>query len=565
MKNYTNIFQYGNNLLVRTHGGGRHRVPFSPSLYIKSNEQESEWSTVFGDRVQEVKPGNIWETRQFIDRYKDVEGFDLYGNTNYIQQFITETYPDEITPELKKLKTCFIDIEVAADKGFPDVNKAAEEILLITVRDKSRKTNITFSAKDVSRKLNTKMIVANTEREMLVEFIRFWQDYKPDIVSGWNSKLFDMPYLINRINRVLNEENGKNFVNILSPWSVIRSNTISYQGEALTVYNIAGISQLDYLDLYKKYTYKARESYKLDNIAEVELNQKKLDHSEYDSFKDFYENNWDKFVEYNIIDTELVEKLDDKMKLIDLVVTIAYQAKVNYEDVFSQVKTWEALIYNHLHKKNKVVPIKSAGIKTSQFAGAYVKDPQVGMHDWVVSFDLQSLYPHLIMQYNLSPETLVREQSISVSVPDLLNRKEYTIPPEYSMAANGKFFRKDHYGFLPELMDEIFTERKAAKSKMLEMKKNKEPEDIVKSWDVKQQALKILANSGYGALGSEYFAWFNIDIAEAITYSGQLSIQWVERAVNEFLNQELVTNNEDYVVAGDTESIYICMEKLVRV
>ncbi len=561
---YSNVYQYGNQILLRTIGRKKQRITeFSPDLFIRG-DSDSDWKTVHGEPVKKIQPGNLWETKQFIEQYKDVEGFSIHGNVNYIQQFITQNYPGIIEPKPKALRTAFIDIEVAVDKGFPDVNKAVNELLLITVRDKHSKRNITFSARPVSRKMNTRMVVAKDEKSMLLEFIRFWQDYQPDIVSGWNSKMFDLPYLINRIKNVLGEPSSNKFQNVLSPWSIVKPRTVTYRGEVLTVYDIAGISQLDYLDLYRKYTYKARESYKLDHIAEVELDAKKLDYSEFDTIKEFYENDWDKFVEYNIIDTELVEQLDEKMKLIELVVTIAYQAKINFEDVFSQVKTWEALIYNHLYEKNQVVPIKSPGIKSAQFAGAYVKQPIIGMHDWVVSFDLASLYPSLIMQYNLSPETLIRDESITVSVDELLNKKPLEFTNDYSMAANGKFFHKDTHGFLPELMDKIFKKRDLAKKQMIELKKQKQPEEVIQSWDVKQKALKILANSGYGALGSEYFAWFNIDIAEAITYSGQLTIQWIEKALNRFLNEHLATNNQDYVIAIDTDSVYLNLAKIVE-
>ena len=153
--------------------------------------------------------------------------------------------------------------------------------------------------------------------------------------------------------------------------------------------------------LYKKFTYKAQESYRLDYIAEVELGQKKLDHSEFETFRDFYRGNWKKFVDYNIVDVELVDRLEDKMKLIELALTMAYTAKVNYNDVMFQVRTWDVIIYNYLRKRNIVVPQRNRSDKSDKYAGAYVKEPVPGVYDWVVSFDLNSLYPHLMMQYNI--------------------------------------------------------------------------------------------------------------------------------------------------------------------
>ena len=190
---------------------------------------------------------------------------------------------------------------------------------------------------------------------------------------------------------------------------------------------MAGITVIDYLDLYKKFTYTNQESYRLDHIAFVELGQRKLDHSEFDTFKDFYTGNWQKFIEYNIIDVELVDRLEDKMKLIELALTMAYDAKVNYNDVFFQVRTWDAIIYNYLKRKNIVIPPKERSEKDSQYAGAYVKEPIPGKYDWVVSFDLNSLYPHLIMQYNISPETLLEERHPSATV-DTVSYTHLTLP-----------------------------------------------------------------------------------------------------------------------------------------
>jgi DNA polymerase elongation subunit (family B) len=379
--------------------------------------------------------------------------------------------------------------------------------------------------------------------------------------------LYDIPYIVRRIDRVL----GEKLMKRLSPWGLVTEDEVYISGRKNISYDIGGISQLDYLDLYKKFTYKTQESYRLDYIAEVELGQKKLDHSEYETFKDFYTKGWQKFVEYNIVDVELVDRMEDKMKLIELALTMAYDAKVNYEDVFSQVRMWDTIIYNYLKKRNIVIPPNERSDKESKYAGAYVKEPIPGAYDWVVSFDLNSLYPHLIMQYNISPETLLDQRHPTVNVDKILNQElTFDSYSDYAVCANGAMYRKDVRGFLPELMEKIYNERVIFKKKMLaaeqeyEKKKTKELEKEIARCNNIQMARKIQLNSAYGAIGNQYFRYFKLANAEAITLSGQVSIQWIMNSMNSYLNKILKTNGVDYVIASDTDSLYVNMGPLVE-
>ena len=342
------------------------------------------------------------------------------------------------------------------------------------------------------------------------------------------------------------------------------------KGRKFTTYDIGGVTQLDYLDLYKKFTYTNQESYRLDHIALVELGQQKLDHSEFDTFKDFYNGNWKKFIDYNIVDVELVDRLEDKMKLIELAVTMAYDAKVNYVDVFYQVRMWDTIIYNYLKKRNIVIPQKEDSQKDAKYAGAYVKEPIPGKYDWVVSFDLNSLYPHLIMQYNISPETLLEERHPTVNVDKILNEQiTFEMYKNNAVCANGAMYRKDVRGFLPELMDKIYKDRTVYKKKMLAAKQEyeKTPTEKLKKEIARcnniQMARKIQLNSAYGAIGNQYFRYYKLANAEAITLSGQVSIRWIENKMNAYLNNILSTEEVDYVIASDTDSIYLNLGPLV--
>ena len=570
MKFYTNVQLIGNQFLVRGVENGRryeHRDEFFPTLFVKS-KKDSKYKTLSGESVEEIHPGSVRDCREFYKRYDEVDGFEIYGNDRYIYQYISEKYPeDEIKFDISQIKLVTLDIETTAERGFPDVESASEEILAITIQDYTTKQIITWGVKPfLNKQKNVTYHHCSTEHELLSNFINHWMQDVPDVVTGWNIQLFDIPYICKRLNRVLGEKLMKRF----STWGLVTEGEIYIQGRKQITFDVGGLTQLDYLDLYKKFTYKAQESYRLDYIAEVELGQKKLDHSEFDTFKDFYTKGWQKFIEYNIVDVELVDRLEDKMKLIELALTMSYDAKVNYADVFYQVRMWDNIIYNYLKKRDIVIPPKSRASKNEKYAGAYVKEPIPGKYDWVVSFDLNSLYPHLIMQYNISPETLLDERHPTVNVDRILNEEmNFELYKSNAVCANGAMYRKDVRGFLPELMEKMYGDRVIFKKRMLQAKQayEKSPtkaleKEIARCNNI-QMAKKISLNSAYGAIGNQYFRYYKLANAEAITLSGQVSIRWIERKMNEYLNKLLSTNDEDYVIASDTDSIYLNLGPVV--
>lgn len=421
MRFYTNVQMVGDHFLIRGYENGRHfmtREKFYPTLFVPS-KKNTQYQTLNGEYVEAVQPGSVRDCREFIKKYDGVEGFSISGNDRYIYQYISETYPeDELKFDISKIKVTTIDIEVASENGFPDVESAAEDVLLITLQDYNTKQIRTWGlGKFNNTQSNVNYRSFSNEYDLLNDFINWWmiEDNTPEVITGWNSELYDIPYLVRRIDRVL----GEKLMKRMSPWGLVTERETIILGRKQISYDIGGVSQLDYLNLYKKFTYKTQESYRLDHIANVELNQKKLDHSEFDTFKDFYTKGWQKFVEYNIIDVELVDRLEDKMKLIELALTMAYDAKVNYSDVFSQVRMWDTIIYNYLKKRNIVIPPNERSDKDSKYAGAYVKEPIPGVYDYVVNFDLNSLYPHLIMQYAISPETLVEKHELNKRIAEL--------------------------------------------------------------------------------------------------------------------------------------------------
>ena len=565
---YTDVLLLGDDILYRGYEDGdaiTYREKIRPLLYFVPQDQtkKSKYKTLDGRYAHPKRFDGARDARSFIEKYENVEGLEVHGYDRFVYQFIADKFPDEIDFDMDLMKIYTIDIEVACDNGFPSVEECREEMLCITLKNLITKKITTWGTREFQGEHEYRLF--NTESELLEDFLQWWVSETPDVITGWNCNLYDIPYICRRVERVLGEKWKKS----LSPWNRVLDREIVIRGRKQLAYDIAGVTVLDYLDLYQKFTYSAQASYRLDHIAEVELGENKLDHSEYENFKAFYTNDWQKFVEYNIHDVELVDQLEGKMKLIELALSLAYDAKVNLSDVYSQVRMWDTLIYNDLKKRNVVVPPKRGERKNEQYAGAYVKEPQPGMYDWVVSFDLNSLYPHLIMQYNISPETLVDRRHPSASVEGLLSR-EVQVSGDFAVCANGAQYRRDIHGFLPEIMQRIYDERTIYKKKMIQAKKDYESspsdklrKDISKFNNI-QMARKIQLNSAYGAIGNQYFRYYNLANAEAITLSGQVSIRWIENKMNAYLNKLLKTDDYDYVIASDTDSIYLHLGPLVE-
>jgi len=568
MNFYTNISQWGNTLLLREVVNGERltrRVKYKPTLYAPV-EKPTEWKTLDGDYVTPVNFDSMKEAREWVDNYKNQPEM-VFGSTMYPYNFIAESYPNTVEYDIDKILIVTIDIEVECENGFPSPEQAIEPLLSITVKNHQSKKFVVWGiGKFNNSRDDVTYVECESELHLIKEFLIFWEKHQPDVITGWNTEFFDIPYLCNRITNLCGEDEIKR----LSPWRSVHSREVFQMGRKHQVYEIQGVAHLDYFDLYRKFTYSAQESYRLDHIAFVELGEKK-DGNPYETFREWYTKDYQSFLEYNIMDVELVDKLEDKMKLIELCLTMAYDAKVNYMDVLGSTKYWDILIYNYLIKKKIAIPQKKKSEKPEKFEGAYVKDPQVGMHKWVMSFDLNSLYPHLIMQYNISTETLYSQKKVpDMSVDKLLDKKvDTSILKGVTLTPNGALFKTNKRGFLPEMMQSMYDDRVKYKKLLLQAKQEyentKEPrllKDISKYNNI-QMAKKISLNSAYGALGNVWFRYYDLLVAEAITTSGQLSIRWIERAVNQYLNDLLKTSGEDYVIASDTDSIYVCFDRLV--
>jgi len=577
-KFYTNVVTYGNTIYYRGYENGKAvktNPEFNPTLFIPSR-RETRYRNLEGLFVEPVHPGSIRDYREFIKKYDNVGGMRIYGDINLECQFIGKEFPqEEVDYDFSMLKVATIDIETTCDHGFPDIDNPKEKIIAITIQIGDKTTSLGLGSFNI---VGVDSFDYVEERDLLTTFLDFWDNERPDIVTGWNIRFFDIPYLFARITEVLGEKEAKR----LSPWRITKEKSVHRRGREQKIFDLVGIAVMDYFDLYQTFTYTNQESYRLDHIAYVELGERKLSYEEHGSIREFYKNDFQKFMEYNVKDVHLVTRLEEKLKLMELAVALAYAAKVNFMDVFSQVKMWDSIIYHYLKAHNIVIPPRAVTKKAEQYAGAYVKEPIVGMHDWIMSFDLNSLYPHLIMQYNVSPETKVanteKGMMLGLMSPDrLLNPTEGTQSfldewkeQDLSIASNGVTFTRKFKGFLPAIMEKLYEERKVAKKKMIECQQaaEKDPGNRKIEYDItkyKNQQLvrKVQLNSAYGAVGNEYCRYYDVELAEAITISGQFSIRWIEHRLNEYFNKVLGTEKKDYVVAIDTDSVYLRVGDLV--
>lgn len=579
---YTSVNRYGNDILLRGFKQGKRiaqKIRFMPTLYTPI-DKETGWKTLTGQNVMPRGFDTMRDAGDFMKQYEGVDNVTVYGTTNYVTQFITEHYGKDIKFERDKVNVTTLDIEVASDQGFPGPDEAAHTVISITCKNNIDGIYYVWGLEDydpskcpVVDQSKIKYRKCTDEVDLLLDFVHFWHSPTmcPDVITGWYTRSFDIPYLVNRIKNVI----GGDVYKKMSPWLAVNAKTIPMQGgREMHVYELEGIQQLDYMDLFKKfgYSYGQQESYKLDHIAHVVLGDAKISLGEHGNLHTLYKEDFQKFIDYNIKDVELVDRLEEKMGLITLAMVMAYRGGVNYSETFGTTGIWDSIIYRILHEQKTVVPPKIMQQK-QQYPGAYVKAPIPGSYKWVTSFDLNSLYPLTIVQYNMSIETLVQGKIPGIDPDQYLDGKVSAVERaggDYTLTATGTRFRKDKQGVIPMIINQYYAERVAVKKQMLaakrmyEQKKTKALENEINNLENQQMAIKILMNSLYGALGNPFFRYFDIRIAEAITTCGQLAIRWAERSINKTMNELLKTTDIDYVIAIDTDSLYINMEAVVN-
>ena len=582
---YTNVARYSNYILYRGYDDLGKKVfkkeKFKPKLFVPS-KTETGWHGLDGNHIGEVDFDSMREARDWLEQYQNVTGFQVYGTTNYLHQYVTRKFPKDIRFDRDRINVTTIDIETEYEGGFPQVEVADQKVLAITIKNNIDGIYHVWGLQDYDTEKAlikpVNYVKCESEPELLARFVSHWRQEEnlPDVITGWNVRFFDIPYLVNRINRVC----GVDMVRQFSPWGLIDQRKIRRLNREEMTYDIKGIQTMDYLELFQKfgYSYGKQESYKLDHIAHVVLGEKKLSYEESGSLKNLYKDDFQKYIDYNMKDVQLVDRLEEKMGLITLGMTIAYKGGVNYQDAFGTTGIWESIIHRKLNNMKVVPSAFKIEHEKSQFAGGYVKNPQTGAHDWVVSFDLNSLYPNIIVQWNMSPETLLKTPAdcLPSGVDHYLSAFDGGDPihpaqreRNNAVASNGSIYSKKIDGVIPNIIIDYYDERRSVKKQMLsaeqayQKEKTFELEKEINTLHNQQMAIKILMNSLYGAMGNRYFKYYDLRIAEGVTLTGQMVIQWAEKAINNEMNKLLKTE-EDYVLAIDTDSVYINMSALVR-
>jgi DNA polymerase elongation subunit (family B) len=571
MKFYTACALKGNKVLVRGYRNGERfseSVAFKPSLFIRS-EKESKYRTLKQVKVKRMIFDTLYDCREFLDQYRELDDCPIYGNTDFVTQYIMETYQSEMVYDLSKIKIAYLDLECESEGGFPDLDNPNEKVNLMSIRISGVTHVISFTPITLP---DCKVYMVSNEKELLKKTFEILAKEDVDVLTGWNIKLFDIPYIIGRALLYFEEKEIQSWL----PFGLMKVRQTDIGGKMYKLYELPGYTILDYMDLYKKFSGTSQESYALQNIAKVELDAQKLDYSEYGSLREFYRQNFQKFAEYNVQDAILVERLDDKLKLIDLAVSIAYEAKITFDTVFFATRIWETICCDYLMQRDIIPPLKRSYAKDEQFVGAYVKDVTPGLYKNVVSFDATSLYPSIIMQWNISPDTCTKVDTsmnaddflhgIRKDIPDLLEDAENK---SSCMACNGSMFTRDVQGFIPILIERTFNQRKEAKSRMIELEKeyeqtkNKELLPRIAALKIRQSVKKILANSLYGCLGNPAFVYSSPELATAVTVTGQVIIRKAEMAMNSYI-QSLTKDKKDYVLAVDTDSVYLNLDAIVQ-
>lgn len=632
---YINVFQTGDTINERYIADGETRVRkirFEPTLY--RHHPTGEFKDIYDRPCTAIQHDSISAARSWM-RDMRKSNIEALGMDVFSYQYLFNTYKNQTDFDYAALDIAYVDIEVPTNDGFPKPSICRWETDAVTIYStKTRKFHV-FTTRVWSKEKSVLTVddhgkatdildrveyhYCPDEKTLLASFVKYFRQNTPHILSGWNIDGFDIPYLLGRIKRVL----GEKFLQHLSPFKIVdeKITVDDMTEEEVVSYEIRGVNTIDYLPAYKKFTFKTRPNYRLDTIGQVELGMKKLEFS-YRNYLEFAEKDPQLYIDYNIRDVDLIVHLDERLSILRLITSVAYYAKINFEDVFSPLKTWDAIIHNSLFDRGIIIPENRSGGK-EPYPGAFVKDPVLGLYKWIKSFDLASLYPHIIMGWNISPETIVDQYQLPVCYvnsrpqPDVnkigLVAGTWTVPHDgNTFAGNGMMYTKTKRGILPTEVEKVFLQRKAAKKaefyadkvatwaqqilterheanipvagpltvteydpgfneENLRQLNDANLENVItlarkmeKMEGVNQQARKVLINSLYGALGNEHFRYFDLRNAEAITMSGQLAIQWIMRKINEFMNKTCGTTDVDYVVYGDTDSVYVRFDTFVE-
>lgn len=539
-------------------------VKLAPYAYRK--KVGGKYTSIFGESLERINSCNPYDTSL------------LYSDVPATTKFLIDAYGDSDDAS-KHHRTAILDIEVCTVGGYPDMATANQPVTAIAFYDSTSKRYICWildEKREVesSEDSETSVIQCDTEELLLSKFLDKWEEITPTIVTGYNTNGFDLPYLFNRISRVLGEEAARR----LSPIKIV------YYNERKEQMVIAGVNCLDYFQLYKWYNTKKLPNYRLDTVGLEELKIGKVHYS--GSLDDLKRTDIKKFIEYNIHDVRLVVQLDHKLQYIALAMDICHVCHVEYEEYRTSSKFLEGAILTYLRRNHLVAPNKPPLVDDADdstfgvddddsdvgFTGAYVKDPILGRSTWVCSADINSLYPSVIMSLNISPETKIgkipgwdAELFVQKKLTKIeFNDAEYTTNEftalikecNYAVSSNGVVYDQNKIGCIPEILKKWFAERVEFKNLMKDAS-NKNDKVMEAFWKRRQHVQKILLNSLYGVLGLKSFRLYDLDNAEAVTLTGQSIIKTSAKFINGRFNKRC---GKRYEITYDDESVELIYE-----
>jgi len=587
---FTRIYYdaYKNRLYCsETVNGKRKKIDYHPQFeyYVPDTEGDSTLKDIYGAPVTLQVSETRKDMRAVAECVQTCET-DISEDVKFLQKRYKGM---QLKADMANFQVATIDIEVAGEREFPKPEDAKYPINLISIHYSKEDTVYTFGTQPYTgdSELVKNYHYCADEAMMIERFIKHFRKKGVDILTGWNVMGFDVPYIINRCKNLGIEVS-------MSPINMYRERkTGGYHIEG-GGYTIAGISILDGLELYKNFVYVKRERYSLQFIGQLEVGEGKKDLE--GTVNDEWKNNWNNFVEYNVQDVLLTKKIEDKKKLIKLTIDFCYQALIPFDRIFSSITLVTGYMLKYLHDRNIVFPDRVHQTKDKKFPGAYVM-AKPGYYNYVVSFDVASMYPHMLMMYNISPETLVMNPESTeglYSCPISQWKTWETVEGPYE--CGGVYYRKDKRGVMAELVSTIYQDRKVFKEKgfiadtmakkgvlddfskeLIEaVKEEGEPADY---YDSQQMIRKILINSMYGVLGNEYFNFYNVSNAIAVTLSGQDLIRYLSNTLNSYMKKNWHTLGpklfpeykgewkpleKDVVILVDTDSNYVCLEEIVE-
>ena len=563
---------------------------FEPYIYLETNNHP-DTTSIFNTKLKKKRFKNQAERSRYL---KDNKVTRVFENLNIQQQFLIDTFwKENEKPEFTKndLKVLFIDIETYSPDEFPKPEDPQHPINVITVYDSIRKHFITWGLKPYNKKNESHTyIYCKTEKDLLSKFLSYFTSDYPDILSGWNSEFFDVPYIVNRITRILGEDETKR----LSPVGYIRPITFTGRfGREQVHWHLEGVSCVDYLDIYRRFCPTLRESYKLDAIGQTELGESKIDYGD-TNLASLADDNWELFVDYNVQDVNLLVRLESKLQYLQLLRMIAYAGLTTFEGALGSLSVITGLCAIRARTRDQRIPtFNKTNTSEEQNAGAYVGEPRKGFQEHIVSFDANSLYPNVMITLNLSPETkvgsIIDKTDKDVTIKHV-NGQTFTLShksfvdfiqkEEIAISKAKVLFTQKEKGIIPITVDHFYKKRVEIKKKLNALKRKivniekTAPEyaklkQEIDNLNITQHTIKILINTIYGYFGNKHSPLGDDELAESITLTGQAVIKESNRLLENYIKERAKLTDQDIledtpIIYNDTDSSYISIKHIVK-